>query len=404
MRGFSDDNRQELTLVLVLFVTWGVVFLDRMTQLYLSPYLVRDLGLSRGELGIIAAVTSISWALSSVLFGAISDRVGRRQVLIPMILAFSTICCLSGLARGYTDLLLLRALMGVAEGPCWSVLTALIGQSSPQEHRARNVSIVVSAGAVVGLFLGPMLATQVAEHFGWRYAFLSAGLPGYLAAFLVWRFVVEPPWADVEHMRDDRASFMQDIGLLLGNRNLLLCCLGASAYISFLLLQNLFAPLFIVSMAQQSATIAGILLGIAGIGNIFVGLASGLAADRFGHRPILVVLGLVSMLSPLALLWLPLYDHLPLLALILFCTQGGQGITAIVMVLVPAESVPPRLAATAIGLVNLCGELLGGALVPAVAGRLSETMGLALPLQIAMCAAAVIVIVALTIRRRSSTS
>jgi hypothetical protein len=63
-----------------------------------------------------------------------------------------------------------------------------------------------------------------------------------------------------------------------------------------------------------------------------------------------------------------------------FLTQGGIGIAPLVMVLIPAESVPPRVAGAAIGLVNFCGELVGGAILPSVARHLSETVGAYAPL------------------------
>jgi len=62
------------------------------------------------------------------------------------------------------------------------------------------------------------------------------------------------------------------------------------------------------------------------------------------------------------------------------------------IVLVPTESVPPRLAATAIGLATLVGEIFGGALAPAVAGQVGDRFGLAAPLWIASAGALMVLL------------
>ena len=96
------------------------------------------------------------------MFGAESDRVGRKAVLAPMIFLFSVLSAASGFARDFHQLLLIRALLGVTEGPCWSVMMALVEENSNAAHRGRNIGIVVSAGAIIGIAIAPVLTTQVA--------------------------------------------------------------------------------------------------------------------------------------------------------------------------------------------------------------------------------------------------
>jgi MFS family permease len=386
--------RSQFALVSVMFMTWGIVFLDRMTQLYLAPYLVPDLHLSGTQIGLVTSVTAVTWAISALVFGAVSDRVGRKSVLLPMMLAFSAFCCLSGAARGFYDLFILRGLMGVAGGPCWSVIAALVEEASEPAHRGRNVGIVVSAGALVGLFIGPVLATQVAATIGWRASFVVAGIPGFVVALLVWRWIRDP----AKDVRAAATAGWGSLGVLFRSRNVWLCCLGSAAYIGWLMLQNLFAGLYIVDVVHQPATTAGFLLGAAGIGNLFVGYVSIYLVDRFGRRPMLAALSLLSLLSPVVLQILPMYRHPSLLASALFLTQGGIGIAPLVMVLIPAESVPPQIAGTAIGLVNFFGELVGGALLPTIAGHLSETIGVNAPLQMAIGAMVTLFVVSLLVR------
>ncbi len=89
MTAIDRSKRYETTLVTILFFSWGTVFLDRMSQLYLAPYLAPEFHLTHEQVGMLASVLAISWALSTLFFGALSDRFGRRRILIPAVFAFS---------------------------------------------------------------------------------------------------------------------------------------------------------------------------------------------------------------------------------------------------------------------------------------------------------------------------
>lgn len=221
----GSTRRYENTLVAILFFTWGTVFLDRMSQLYLAPYFAPEFHLSSKQIGTLASVLAIAWAVSTFFFGALSDRVGRRPVLIPAVFAFSALSWISGLAHSYHELLFIRILMGIAEGPTWSIMTALIEESSPANRRGRNIGLVVSAAALVGLAAAPVLTTQVASRWGWRPAFFVAGIPGLLAGLLIWKYVKEPS-ASGEAMH--RKPSLREYVSILRYRNIWLCCLRAT--------------------------------------------------------------------------------------------------------------------------------------------------------------------------------
>jgi len=319
----NDSRQYERRLVIILFFTWGFVFLDRMSQLYLAPFFAPEFHLDAQQIGLLTAVLAISWAVSGFIFGILSDRFGRRVVLIPAIVSFSALSCLSGLAHSFDQLLLARALMGLAEGPCWPVITALIEETSPPDRRGRNVGIVVSAAALVGLAVAPILTTQVAAHFGWRWAFVLAGIPGILISLLIARFVKEPkPHASSE---GHGPAAVRDYFSLLRYRNIWLCGIGAFGFMTWLFVENAFAPLFITQVAHQRATTAGWLLGISGLGSFFVGFLLPALSDRVGRKPTLLVVSLLSTLIPIALQMPLLYQHQWLLGAIIFVTNGGYG-------------------------------------------------------------------------------
>jgi MFS family permease len=388
-------SSRERVMVAIMFATWGLIFLDRMSVLYLAPYIARDLHLDDAQVGMLAGATAVSWAVSALLFGAISDRVGRKAVLVPMVVLFSVLSAGSAFAQDFRQLLCLRALLGLAEGPCWAVMMALVEENSSARHRGRNIGIVVSAAAVIGLAVAPVLTTQIAAHLGWRDAFLVAAGPGALLAILIGLFVAEVP-------RERRAAAHRagalDLVRLLRSRNLWASAIGAAGFMSWLFLVNTFGPLYITAVQHQSGTTAGLLMGAAGLGSFVLGLVAPALSDRVGRRPMLAICAALSVILPIAMLTHFLYHLLWLLAIVLFCTQAGQAISAICIVLVPTESVPRQYAATAIGFATLCGELIGGFLAPLVGGGVAQQYGLAVPLWIAAAGAGVVLIATLAMR------
>jgi predicted MFS family arabinose efflux permease len=373
------DRGYEYKLVAILFFAWGTVFLDRMSQFYLGPYFAPEFQLSHGQIGVLASVLAISWAISTLFFGALSDRIGRKRILIPAIFAFSALSWVSGVVRSYHELLLVRALMGFAEGPTWSIITALIEESAPKDRRGTYIGIVVSGAAFVGLAAAPILTTQVAARVGWRWAFFVAGVPGLLIAMLIWAFVLEPRGTSRGEYHGHKIA-LRDYFSILRHRNMWLCCAGAAGFMSWLFLENVFAPLYITEVAHQSGTTMGRLLFATGLGSFFLGLSLPGLSDRWGRKPVLYFMAVLCLFVPLSLLVTPLYAHPWVLAAVLFLTNAGQGVGALILVLVPTESVPPQFAATSIGLATLVGEIFGATVAPTIGGAVAQAHGLAAPL------------------------
>jgi MFS family permease len=383
-------RRYETSLVAILFFTWGTVFLGRMSALYLTPYFAPEFHLSHGQVASVASGLAITWAASTFIFGALSDRVGRKPVLVPAVFAFSILSWASGLAHNFHQLLLLRALMGAAGGPAWSTMTALIEESSPPDRRGRNIGLVVSAAALVGLAAAPVLTTQLAAHWGWRSAFFLAGVPGLVMTVLLWKFIEEPAAASV-HEKPSLSEYIS----ILRYRNIWLCCLGAAGFMSWLFAVNVFAPLYITEVVHESATTAGFLLGASGLGSFFLGFLLPSLSDRWGRKPVLLMMAAMSAVVPLAFLVPVLYVYPVLLAFIVCVANSGQGIASVVLVLVPTESVPAQFRATSIGLATLVGEVIGATAAPILAGTLAQKYGLAVTMWLAVAGSGLLFLVGL---------
>ena len=166
----------------------------------------------------------------------------------------------------------------------------------------------------------------------------------------------------------------------------------------WLFLLNVFAPLYITEVMHEAPTTAGFLLGASGLGGFFLGFVFPAISDRLGRKPVLLVLAALSALVPLSLQVSELYRFPWLLAAILFLCNAGQAIAALIIVLVPAETVPSQFSATAIGLATLVGEIMGATLAPTLGGAMAERFGLRMPLLMSAGGMAVLFVVALCLR------
>lgn len=381
----------ETTVALILAGCFGTVMLDRMEQLFLGPDLERSLHLSPSQIGLLAGAVSVCWAISTFIFGMVSDRVGRKRVLVPAMVVFSLLSWVSGMARNFEEMLLIRALLGLAEGPCWSVIMATMEDLSTPERRGRNVGIVVCAGSLVGSAIGPVFATQIAAHFGWPAAFFAAGVPGLILAAVVARHVPEParqPHAPRAGLAAARA--------VLASRDMWLCFVAALMLTVWIFAFNAFAPLFMSQTKGFSGTQIGWILGASGLGGFLYCVTWPALSDRIGRRPALLTAAAIATLLPLLFLVPGIEAGLLIPAGML--TSAGPAIAALAMVLVPMELAPVGQTATAVGFVSIGGDALGAALGPIVGGYLVERFDLTAPLWLAAGAGLAIILASLFLR------
>jgi len=396
----NRGRRYENILVLVLFLTFGTIFLDRMAQFYLAPYIIPDLRINDIQIGIMASALAFAWAVSCLVFGAICDRFGRRVILIPAVFAFSLLSWVTGMVETFGQMLLVRVLLGVAEGACYSPLMATIEESSSPERRGRNVGTVVSSAALVGTAVAPILTTQVAAYIGWRWSFFVAGIPGVILGLVIWWYVEESLGKGEPGLVAQKPT-LRDYFTVVRYRNVVLCCLAGAANLTSLFFYAVFAPLYITHVAHQAPTTAGFLMGAGGFGAFFAGIFFPALSDRVGRKPVLLLMATGSIFLPLSLLVTPLYGHLWLLAAIEFLLSTSQAITSLVLVLIPTETVPARLAATAIGAATMTAEFVGATIAPAIGGVIAQQSGVGTTLVIS--AGANVVLLCLTALLKETT-
>jgi len=271
------DTSYEWKIILLLSLTFGLVGLDR----FILPIILQDpnstmgidLGLSPEQGGALAGYLGMAWGVSAFIMGFMADKLGRRAVLVPAILIFSLMSAFSGLATSIAMLVIVRVIMGLAEGPVASTGVAVAFEASKPSRRGLNNGIFQCMISLFGLALGPIIAARLLLSYEWHIVFMLVGAPGVVIAIIMWFVVREPLKQAAESgssSSDSSLSFSSVFGMF-GHRNAkvapltLICAMGGIFVIAALLFAYLTAPEVAGGLGLDSLTAAGVFSAV-GVG------------------------------------------------------------------------------------------------------------------------------------------
>jgi MFS family permease len=367
----APDRGYELTVVVLLGLAFGFAFFDRQALTYLGPFVQEDLRLSNEQLGWANSGLSATWALGAFVIGRWSDAIGQRKpFLIGALVLFSACSVLSGFAWSFGTLLATRIVMGLAEGPFLPICLAIIAAASADSRRGLNSGVVQNTfGSIIGNALAPFVLVRIAVAYGWQDAFFIAGIPGLILAFLIWRFIKEPPPAE-----KSETAVRSSLLALLAVRNMWLCALMSCFAVGSIVVGAIFMPLYLAGPRGYDPLTWGNVMTWVGFSPAAGGILVTFLSDRFGRKPPLVLFAFAMALAPAALLWFD--GPVGLLTALMFVSWMGLGTFPLFMGVIPGETIGRAQAATAMGLVVMIGELTGGVFGPPIAGRLADSLGL----------------------------
>jgi MFS family permease len=379
--------RYENAIVLMMFFTFGFVFMERLSVVFLFPFIAPDMKLSNGQIGLIVSILSICWALSGWLFSSISDVIGsKRKIILPITLVFSALSFISGMVSTFWGMVVVRGLMGFSEGPVLPIAQASVIAESTPKRRGFNAGFMQSSLGLIGATITPIIVTAVAVRYSWHGAFYLVGIPGLIMFFILAKYMREPRRVtDAAHTH--RKLSRKEYSEVYKNRNIWLCTIMSAFFMTWLFVFTTFAPEYLTVVDKFKGEEMGLIMASIGFGSFVWGFVAPAISDKIGRKPTLIIFCLVACLSPLSLA--VVHGSLPVMMLLGFLTSVGQGCFPLFMAIIPGESLPVHLVASAVSLTQLVGELVGGTVAPSLAGFAADSWGLQAPLWIA-CAGALI--------------
>ncbi|MBA2276405.1 MAG: MFS transporter [Chloroflexia bacterium] len=272
------------------------------------PFFLGDLGVTTtgGQAlwsGIVNAAGAGVMAISAPFWGAISDRRGRKPMLLRAQFAATFTIGLMAFATAAWHLLALRLVEGALAGTV-TAATAIVAVTTPKERVGFSLGMIQTA-VFSGAALGPLVGGLLAERIGYRQTFVVSSVM-MLAAGLITVFLVQERFTPPKP-RDDAArgglrgtwQVLMTPVLLAMTATLLAVRLASSAVQPII-------PLFVAELAgslERAAALAGVTLGVLGLTSAVSSVYFGRLGDRRGHRPILVGCALAAGLCylPMAL-------------------------------------------------------------------------------------------------------
>ncbi|MBI4160479.1 MAG: MFS transporter [Candidatus Yanofskybacteria bacterium] len=368
----SDQQRILIVLTLINFLN----YLDRQIIYPLFHLLKDDFNLSDFQLGFLGTFFMLTFSLTTVPLGILSDRFTRKIIIAGVVWFWSCMSFMSGLARNFGQLVSIRGLVGVGEAGYGPASTAMLSDNFPQNTWSR-IQGIYNVGMFIGAMTGLVAGGLVAYYFNsWRVAFFIVSFPGFLLSIMAWRLRDKRPTTTTGFEK-----FLASTGGLAANWAYWwivvsgsFMTFAAGAYITW-------GIEYTVRFRNYNLRDAGIIMGtiltVAGVTGIILGsYTSDYLQKIFPHgRSLVIGLSLV-LASPL--LYYGLGENLarPLFILLVFLgtTLGNffHGPTTAVI----HDVVPENIRGTAYALYTLITTFLGATFAPIVIGGISDKFGL----------------------------
>ncbi|WP_315833026.1 MFS transporter [Bradyrhizobium prioriisuperbiae] len=176
----------------LLTAIYALNFLDRTIFNVLIEPIKKEFALSDTMMGLLAGFGFVLfYSTLGIPIARVADRINRRNIVAAALAFWSamTFCC--GLASSVTSLALARIGVGIGESAGTPASQSLVANLFNKNERPRALGIY-AIGTYLGVFLGYFIGGWVNQHYGWRMAFMAAGLPGVGLAAVLWLTVSEP--------------------------------------------------------------------------------------------------------------------------------------------------------------------------------------------------------------------
>ena len=298
------------------------------------------------------------------------------------------------MAIGLFSLLLIRVLMGLSEGAYTPASIAAALESSKPSRRGINLGLQQNLYAVIGLGLGPILATQLLQVVpSWRWIFPIVSLPGFVLVYIMIRTLRNTQGTlESSHVAEANAqsgAWRQ----LMKSRNIPLNMVGMCLMLTCLLVTTTMVPNYLVDVLHIDTQVMGFVLSSMGMGGCIGQLVLPGLSDRIGRKTVVLICYVATFVSLFIFLLVGANPYV-LFVLLFSVSFFTNSMICLNVGPLTCEAVPPALTATAAGLVVGVGELLGGGFAPSLAGYIAQNYGLKYTFEVALVGLAIGAVVA----------
>ena len=175
--------------ILILSFTLLVVMLGYSMAMPLLPFYIENFGVGGTELGWLMSTYSLMQLICAPLWGILSDRYGRKPIILIGVLGYTICLFLFGLARSFTMLFIARSFSGILSSATMPTAMAYIGENAPQKEKSKGMG-QLGAAVGVGVIIGPLVGGFLSTDSLSLPFFVGSGL-AFLALLLVFFLLPE---------------------------------------------------------------------------------------------------------------------------------------------------------------------------------------------------------------------
>jgi MFS family permease len=387
--GISGAYRTYALVLLLSVMTLN--FVDRQIVNILAEPIKTELQLADWQLGM---ATGLAFALLYTVLGVplarLSERRDRSVIISVSLGVWSLMTVLCGMATSFGQFVLARVGVGIGEAGCTPAAHSLISDYVPLGQRASAMAIY-NMGIPLGGLIGMAMGGLVADAYGWRTAFMIAGVPGMALLVVTLLTLPEPRRALQGRMAlqsRGQSSFSETLRYLAARRTYWLLCLAGGSKLFVSSGQGPFLASFfyrqhgpaLTALAGHLGLKAGGFMGVAlglllGIGGLVGLLIGGLFADHYGRRDLRAFVSLPALAAmltvPASICVFTVTDVRLALALVVLPALLGSVWNGPVNAAIQSIA-PSGMRATASAISLFIVNVLGNVIAPVLIGALSD--------------------------------
>jgi MFS transporter, ACS family, glucarate transporter len=387
----------------MIYLTYMIAGADRANIGVVLPEIRKDFHLSNTDVGALASLFYITYALIQIPAGYVFERFGIRKIFVGSLILTSLATFFTGASGSAFQIKASRALLGVAEGPINIGIVSTINRWFPPQEKGLATGVFISSIKFAPAFVPPLCAWLML-HYGWREVFYIFAAPGFVSAFLWYRLVRDDPSevkkcspAEQAYIKNsapvgsdtskvgaistqtrsawlDQLIRLREIDLLKTNSEILrswnvwACALGYFFMVGITYAIMTWVPTYLVTVKHFSIMKMGIVASAPWVGAIVGNLLGGWLSDNFfdkRRKPVMLITSATTVIMMYTLIEAP-SEPTALAALFflagILLNLGYSTFLVYPMGIATKEKVP-----FAASIVNFAGSL-GGAFTPFVVG------------------------------------
>ncbi|MDA1748867.1 MFS transporter [Bacillus cereus group sp. LD113LC] len=325
------------SMIRILAIVAFFVGLDSLLVAPLLPVITETISIPDGSGGLLITIYALCYGITAPVFGMMSDRVGRKRMIIIGFIIFSISTFCTGLAKNFEILLLFRGLTGLSGAMIMPSIFALVGDKVTYESRGKAMGTIM--GAMIGsTVIGVPIGAFLSEIGNWQWTFYSIGL---LTLFLT--LLINHILRNEKEREDVHVSLTEtvDAPLKMTVVNISVLFALLATFLWTIGLHGMFSYIGVYYGDNFGLSVGkiGIVIFFAGVGSVAGNILGGKLADKIGKKSVIVIASIVSSIS--VMLFSLSTENLVIAIIVhiiwsLFIGFGQASLTALISELKPA--------------------------------------------------------------------